>query len=480
MNQQKNAEKSFELILNMLREKSEDGKNAIKIRDVIHQNNSDEAGSLKQLFSLLEDGKIILTTNRRDKDEPYICYVEDEKKIKKTDTYNSIRKIIDLFTLYHIFTDNPSLCEFHFLSANKYAHHEIFKFSQQITASFTETRILLNAINGFISGLHPVHLNDMNLSPHELAYYTEKFLAKNNSLIENELIKIQTEYDGITCRISVAKSALKLIQNMPPNLEFKEQKRQAGLYVHKPLGSIKETKMYYNQSESRLFDNVTKLLNKSDKIADINITLLLHGPSGTGKTEFAYQMAKKINADIMQFDFSQIQSKWVGETEKNIKSIFNEYKEQIHQTKKPIILLMNEADGLMNKRVGVNTSNDIHSNLAQAQMLEALEEFKGVLVATTNMYQNIDVAFHRRFLFKYKIDLPDASTKKALLKDSFISEFIDQATIKNIINSRWSPAQLRNLEQKIEQFELLNELNENLILEMLTEEGLLNVSKLGY
>ena len=238
--------------------------------------------------------------------------------------------------------------------------------------------------------------------------------------------------------------------------------------------------MYYNQSESRLFDNVIKLLNKSDKISDINITLLLHGPSGTGKTEFAYQMAKKINADIMQFDFSQIQSKWVGETEKNIKSIFNEYKEQIHQTKKPIILLMNEADGLMNKRVGVNTSNDIHSNLAQAQMLEALEEFKGVLVATTNMYQNIDVAFHRRFLFKYKIDLPDASTKKALLKDSFISEFIDQATIKNIINSRWSAAQLRNLEQKIEQFELLNELNENLILEMLTEEGLLNVSKLGY
>lgn len=480
MKQQKSITKSCNYILNVIREKSEDGKNMIKIRDIFSQHTPNRNDYIKQLFNLFEDGKLTITTNRRDKYEPYLSYNVDENYSNITDGSNTIRSIIDLFNFYHHIAINHSISEFHLISENKYATHQVFKFIQLLNVGYTETKILFSTINGFLAGLHPVYLNDMNLSAYDLAFYSEQFISKNNSLIESSLLKVITESDGITCKVSLTKRTLQLIQGIIPEINLDEKKRDGGLYVYKPTGSINEAKMYYNHAESRLFDNVAKLLIKSDNISDINITLLLHGPSGTGKTEFAYQMAKKINADIMQFDFSQIQSKWVGETEKNIKNIFSDYNEQINRAKKPIILLMNEADGLMNKRVSVNTSNDIHSNLAQAQMLEALEEFKGILVATTNMYQNIDKAFHRRFLFKCKIDLPDTTTKKALLTDSYISEYINQSTTKNIINSSWSAAQLRNLERKIIQFELLDELNENLLLEMLTEEGLLNTSKLGY
>jgi hypothetical protein len=479
MSLKSNSTKHENAVLKMILEKSEDGKNMIKIRELITQFKSNKNENIKQLLNLFEAGKLSITNLRRDKDEPYLTY-NHEEQIQRNSNNACIRKLIEIINFYTLLVDCPSFEQFHVLTENKFISNSVLNYIEKLGISYTETTILFNTIKGFISGLHPVHLNDMNLSAIDLAFYSEQFLNKRNILIQNELIKNQTESDGITCKVSITQRTLKLMQGLTNSLTIENKKKQNGLYVFRPFDSIHNTKMYYNSSENRLFENILSLLRKADNFSEKSITLLLHGPSGTGKTEFAFQLAKQINGDIMQFDFSQIQSKWIGETEKNIKIIFKEYEELLIQSKKPLILLMNEADGLMNRRVSVNTSNDIHSNLAQAQMLEMLEEFKGILVATTNMFQNIDIAFHRRFLFKYKIDLPDMVTKEKLINDSLIVKFISASIREKLLNSRWSPAQLRNLEKKIEQFELFKTMNDTLLVELLNEEGMLNNSKIGY
>ncbi len=482
MKQQTKELKSSENMLDVIRIKSDGGKNMVKIRELIENKEADKSDteSIKQLFQLLAEGKVTTIVNRRDKDELYICYIGNKKDKAKPEQFDVFSKMMNFFSLYATISKSPSIKEFLTLTECIYSDYELFKYVQQANLNFTETRILLNTINGFIAGLHPAYLFDMNLNASDLAYYTEKFLEQDCILLKQELIRTHIDIDGTTCKIGITKRTLKLMQNIPISMEFESKKRQSGLYIFKPFGSISEKKMYYNSSAKRLFENISKIINKTLNKESLNISLLLYGPSGTGKTEFAYQLAKNLNSDIIQFDFSQIQSKWIGETEKNIKSIFNEYYNQLKQTKKPLIMLMNEADGLMTKRVSVNSSHDIYSNLVQAQLLDVLEEFKGILVATTNMYQNIDTAFHRRFLFKCKIDLPDTTTKRALLKDSFIINHLNKSNAEKLLNSSWSAAQLRNIERKIEQLELLDEIDEEMILELINDEGMINTSKIGY
>jgi SpoVK/Ycf46/Vps4 family AAA+-type ATPase len=180
-----------------------------------------------------------------------------------------------------------------------------------------------------------------------------------------------------------------------------------------------------------------------------NLSLLLHGAPGTGKTEFAKQLTKNVNGTLFQLNFPQIQSKWIGETEKNIRRAFMAYEEAWTKSKEPIILLINEADGLMNKRVSVNTSNDAFANQAQTELLEQLEKFNGILIATTNLLGNIDSAFHRRFLFKTEIQAPDATGRTNFLKQSSIYHLLNPMQISTLNQSCFTIAELKNLEQKI-------------------------------
>lgn len=239
--------------------------------------------------------------------------------------------------------------------------------------------------------------------------------------------------------------------------------------------------MHYDHPAEKLYQNSVRLINTTKNLADANISLLLYGPPGTGKTEFAYQLARQTGADIMQLDFSQLHSKWIGETEKNIRMVFSDYQKRLENTERPIILLMNEADGLMNRRVTVSTSNDIFSNQVQSQLLEILEEFKGILVATTNLYKNIDEAFHRRFLFRCQINNPEYEVRKRLLEDSLLKRYLSARSTQKLLSVSWSAAQLKNMDYKVEQLGSLEELNEQSVLELLEQDGLLKeVSAIGF
>ena len=136
-------------------------------------------------------------------------------------------------------------------------------------------------------------------------------------------------------------------------------------------------------------------------------TCLFYGAPGTGKTETVLQLARQTGRDILQVDVSKIKSCWVGESEKNIKSLFDTYKDKVKKSERAPILLFNEADAIINKRQeGAERSVDKMENSIQNIILQEMENLDGIMIATTNLAQNMDKAFERRFLYKIKFEKP--------------------------------------------------------------------------
>jgi len=144
---------------------------------------------------------------------------------------------------------------------------------------------------------------------------------------------------------------------------------------------------------------------------------LFYGPPGTGKTLTASLLGKSNNMDVFRIDLSMIVSKWVGETEKNLKGIFDQ------ALNKNWILFFDEADSLFGKRTQTKSSNDRYANQEVAYLLQRIEDFPGLVVLATNMKDNIDEAFTRRFQSMVYFPNPDAETRYILWKQSLPNDF---------------------------------------------------------
>jgi len=144
-------------------------------------------------------------------------------------------------------------------------------------------------------------------------------------------------------------------------------------------------------------------------------TCLFYGMPGTGKTETVLQLAKETGRDIMQVNISEIKSMWVGESEKNIKALFDNYRNKVRECKLTPILLFNEADAIIGKRQeGAERAVDKMENSIQNIILQEMETLDGILIATTNLAQNMDKAFERRFLYKVKFTKPTIEARMSI------------------------------------------------------------------
>ena len=145
------------------------------------------------------------------------------------------------------------------------------------------------------------------------------------------------------------------------------------------------------------------------------ISILLHGDPGTGKTLAAQAIASELGRDILTLDCSRILDKWVGNSEKNTRAIFDRYAEISKGVKKQPVLLLNEADQFLHVRLTESSrSVDLSFNQMQNIFLEQMEKFEGILIATTNLVKNLDSAFSRRFHYKIKFKRPDAQERLKL------------------------------------------------------------------
>jgi DNA polymerase III delta prime subunit len=143
--------------------------------------------------------------------------------------------------------------------------------------------------------------------------------------------------------------------------------------------------------------------------------VLFHGPPGTGKTLTAGLMGKEFNKDVYRVDLSQIVSKYIGETEKNLSKIFDRAEH------KDWILFFDEADALFGKRTNVQSSHDKYANQEVSFLLQRVEDFSGLMILASNYKSNMDEAFLRRFHSIVHFPMPNAQERLKLWERSLPS-----------------------------------------------------------
>jgi len=184
-----------------------------------------------------------------------------------------------------------------------------------------------------------------------------------------------------------------------------------------PHADIKECRLYFNDGLRRQIDEVCALVGEesyrnicarlTDRSMRLSFCVLFYGEPGTGKTESVLQIAKRTGRDIIKVDMSKLKDCYVGESEKNVKEVFDNYRDVAKNSDTTPILLLNEADAIIGKRLeNVSASVDKMENAIQNIILDEMENFEGILFATTNFLQNFDKAFERRFLYKVKFEKP--------------------------------------------------------------------------
>ena len=198
-------------------------------------------------------------------------------------------------------------------------------------------------------------------------------------------------------------------------LNRRNKNKNNSAFIHSD--KIVEKQLFYGQSIQNQIDELGGLLDESHYQAITSrmknagfrcgFTCLFYGAPGTGKTETVLQLARQTGRDILQVDVSKIKSCWVGESEKNIKNLFDTYKDKVKKSSIAPILLFNEADAIISKRQeGAERAVDKMENSIQNIILQEMEDLDGIMIATTNLAQNMDKAFERRFLYKIKFEKP--------------------------------------------------------------------------
>jgi hypothetical protein len=145
----------------------------------------------------------------------------------------------------------------------------------------------------------------------------------------------------------------------------------------------------------------------------LGISALFAGPSGTGKTLAAEVLASELKLDLYRIDLATVVSKYIGETEKNLKQVFDAAEEG------GVILLFDEADALFGKRGEVKDSVDRYANIEVGYLLQRMESFQGLAILTTNLKSSLDKAFQRRLRFTLEFPFPDAAQRQAIWQRIF-------------------------------------------------------------
>lgn len=243
-------------------------------------------------------------------------------------------------------------------------------------------------------------------------------------------------------------------------LNLKASKRSRHNLIHHE--TITEKPLYYSDNVTKQVERLTDLMDKDrmirvlkkmeDKGMRKGFTCLFYGGPGTGKTETVMQIARMTRRDIMLVDVPNIRSKWVGETEKNIKQTFVQYKNAVKNAEEnksaAPILVFNEADAILNKRLeGGTGAVDKMENAMQNIILQEMENLEGIMIATTNLTGSLDAAFERRFLYKVEFEKPTPKERKHIWK-AMLKDLTDEQAFDLAERFDFSGGQIENIARK--------------------------------
>lgn len=270
-------------------------------------------------------------------------------------------------------------------------------------------------------------------------------LEEGSRLIENEVIdydEMLNGFGGVTRSFFINEEILQKI--MHPNKEKKVKKIKLDMLIEEqdlfelidPKTTLDDvvltpkTRELLDNLLKQLDRNVVKLLREwgvKERRGGIDAKIIFYGPPGTGKTMTALSLAKSMKKRVLSFDCSKILSKYVGESEQNVRKIFDTYRDLALKTKSEPVLLLNEADQFLSARSteGGGSAEKMHNQM-QNIFLEQIEKFNGMLIATTNLLETIDKAFSRRFDYKIAFEQPTQKQRlelwRKLLPESAVYE----------------------------------------------------------
>ena len=217
-------------------------------------------------------------------------------------------------------------------------------------------------------------------------------------------------------------------------------------------------KLFFNQKEQTQIEQLSDLLEQNNflsvqkRLQESGVrkgfACLFHGAPGTGKTETAYQIARITGRNVMLVDIAESKSKWYGESEKRIKKIFDTYRNYLKVSEVAPILLFNEADAIIGKRKEVGSSSiNQTENSIQNILLQEMENLEGIMIATTNLTQNMDKAFERRFLYKIEFEKPNIDAKSKIW-NAMMPSLTEKESVQLADSYNLSGGQIENIVRK--------------------------------
>ena len=256
-------------------------------------------------------------------------------------------------------------------------------------------------------------------------------LSENEKLFKNELIEITNvrTYNGLKTNITINPDIYNYVVKNSNNNDSTSPlsliKSNSTIQLLTPKRSMRD--LILSDNKKKIINSIIKSSSSNtiqklarwglvDSIETEDQTIfLLYGLPGTGKTLSAEVIAFELNKDLMIVDISQIKDKWIGGSEKNLKNVFNTYYDYFNRVENPPILLLNECDQFLSRRIeNILQHSDQMMNTMQNMLLEFFENFKGICIATTNLVSNLDPAFSRRFTHKIELTLPEYNERVKL------------------------------------------------------------------
>jgi hypothetical protein len=344
----------------------------------------------------------------------------------------------------------------------------ICAFIQDVGMSSLEKIFFLAMCNRHYRGIESFEFDSLmeEIAPPSLEQFEFRQKLKNKKAVFFELDLVhESQSNSMLFSVSEYRLTETAIRSFHPDPVCEQKKIKSSMLEVIDPEKIKVKNLYYGSNEKsqmlRLFDLIGtdqfNLFSKrmQEKAMQGGLTILLYGAPGTGKTESVFQIARKNNRMVLMADASTIRSKWVGETEKNIKKLFKEYKQAMENCEQTPILLFNEADAILGSRRPVSDRVEQMENTLQNILLQELEDFGGIFIATTNLEENLDPAFDRRILYKVRFTTPTDEMRESIWKDK-LPELSEE--LVKYVNGRFklTGGQIDNVAKKVEVSRLLD------------------------
>ena len=248
----------------------------------------------------------------------------------------------------------------------------------------------------------------------KLLYGKQSKLIKNKDIIIERLLSTEPEMSGRLildeeCYAKVTTGKVmkpQLSQDFPASLITTEMEWDDLILKKNTLSEVKEIETWLDHNETLMNDwNMQGIIKPGYRV-------MFYGPPGTGKTLTASLLGKYTNKDVFRIDLSMVVSKYIGETEKNLSSLFDK------AINKDWILFFDEADSIFGKRTNVRDAHDKYANQEVSYLLQRIEAHPGLVILASNFKNNIDTAFTRRFQSIIEFEVPTSAERFKLWKNN--------------------------------------------------------------